>query len=57
MSKRDIWTALFIYFALGEIIWTIISINLPWQFWLLGQPILIAASMLIVGPTTGGKDK
>jgi len=57
MSKRDIWTALFIYFALGEIIWTIISINLPWQFWLLGQPVLVAATMMIVGLTMGDKNK
>jgi len=57
MSKRDIWTALIIYFISGEIIWTITSIDLPWQIWLLGQPVIVAASMLIVGLTMGGRDK
>lgn len=57
MSKRDVWTALVIYFASGEILWTIISMSFPWQVWLLGQPVLVAASMLIVGATIGGKDK
>jgi hypothetical protein len=57
MSKRDVWTALFIYFILGEILWTIISMSFPWQVWLLGQPVLVAASMVIVGATMGGRDK
>ncbi len=57
MSKRDIWAALIIYFISGEIVWTIISIDLPWQIWLLGQPVLVAASMLIVGLTMGGRNK
>jgi hypothetical protein len=57
MSKRDIWTALIIYFISGEIVWTIISMELPWQIWLLGQPVIVAASMLIVGLTMGGRDK
>jgi hypothetical protein len=57
MSKRDIWTALIIYFISGEIIWTIISIEFPWQIWLLGQPVIVAASMLIVGLTMGGRNK
>jgi hypothetical protein len=57
MSKRDVWTALIIYFISGEILWTIISMSFPWQVWLLGQPVLVAASMLIVGLTMGGRDK
>jgi hypothetical protein len=57
MSKRDVWTALIIYFISGEILWTIISMSFPWQVWLLGQPVLVAASMLIVGATMGGKNK
>ena len=57
MSKRDVWTALFIYFISGEILWTIISMSFPWQVWLLGQPVLVAASMFIVGVTMGGRNK
>jgi hypothetical protein len=57
MSKRDAWVALFIYFMSGQIVWTIISIDLPWQVWLLGQPVIVAASMLIVGLTMGSRDK
>jgi hypothetical protein len=57
MSKRDVWVALFIYFMSGQIVWTIISIDFPWQVWLLGQPVLVAASMLIVGLTMGGRNK
>jgi hypothetical protein len=57
MSKRDIWTALIIYFISGEIVWTIISMEIPWQIWLLGQPVIVAASMLIVGLTMGGRNK
>lgn len=57
MLKRDVWIALFIYLLSGNIVWTIISINLPWQTWLLGQPVLVAASMLIVGLTMGGRNK
>jgi len=57
MSKRDVWTALFIYFVSGEIIWTIASMSLHWTIWLLGQPVLVAASMIIVGATMGNRDK
>lgn len=57
MSKRDVWVALFIYFLSGNIVWTIISIELPWYVWLLGQPVLVAASMFIVGVTMGGRNK
>lgn len=57
MSKRDVWIALFIYFLSGNIVWTIISMNLPWYVWLLGQPVLVAASMFIVGVTMGGRNK
>jgi hypothetical protein len=57
MSKRDVWVALLIYFMSGQIVWTIISIEFPWQVWLLGQPVLVAASMLIVGLTMGGRNK
>ena len=57
MSKRDAWVALFIYFMSGQILWTIISIDFPWQVWLLGQPVIVAASMMIVGLTMGGKNK
>jgi hypothetical protein len=57
MSKRDVWVALLIYFMSGQIVWTIISIDFPWQVWLLGQPVLVAASMLIVGLTMGGRNK
>ncbi len=57
MSKRDAWVALFIYFMSGQIVWTIISIDLPWQVWLLGQPVIVAASMLIVGLTMGSRNK
>jgi hypothetical protein len=57
MSKRDVWVALLIYFMSGQIVWTILSIDFPWQVWLLGQPVLVAASMLIVGLTMGGRDK
>jgi len=57
MSKRDVWAALFIYFMSGEIVWTIISIDLPWQVWLLGQPVIVAASMMTVGLTMKGRNK
>lgn len=57
MSKRDVWTALFIYFLSGEIVWTVISMSMPWTVWLLGQPVLVAASMIIVGATMGGRNK
>lgn len=57
MAKRDVWIALLIYFMSGNIVWTIISINLPWQVWLLGQPVIVAASMFIVGVTMGGRNK
>jgi hypothetical protein len=57
MSKRDVWTALIIYFISGEILWTIISMSFPWQVWLLGQPVLVAASMMIVGLTMGSRNK
>ncbi len=57
MSKRDAWAALFIYFMSAEIIWTIVSISLPWWIWLLGQPFLFIVSALMVGLTAGGRDK
>jgi len=57
MSKRDVWTALFIYFVSGEIIWTLLSMSFPWAVWLIGQPILVAVSMILVGLTAGGKRK
>jgi hypothetical protein len=57
MSKRDVWAALFIYFMSGEILWTIISIDFPWYVWLLGQPVIVAASMMIVGLTMGSRNK
>lgn len=57
MSKRDVWIALFIYFLSGNIVWMIISMSFPWQTWLLGQPVLVAASMIIVGATMGGRGK
>lgn len=57
MEKRDAWAALFIYFMSAEIIWTIVSISLPWWIWLLGQPFLFIVSALMVGLTAGGRDK
>jgi len=57
MSKRDIWTAIFIYFISGEIVWTLLSMSFPWTVWLIGQPILVAVSMILVGLTAGGYRK
>jgi len=57
MSKRDVWTALFIYFVSGEIIWTLLSMSFPWAIWLIGQPVLVAVSMILVGLTAGGHRK
>jgi hypothetical protein len=57
MNKRDVWAVLFIYFISGEIIWTFFSMSLHWTIWLLGQPVLAAISMLIVGVTVGGRHK
>lgn len=57
MSKRDIWTIFFIYFMSGEIVWTILSMPYNWTIWLIGQPVIAAISMLIVGVTAGGRNK
>ena len=57
MSKRDIWSAVFIYFIFGEIVWTLLSMSFPWAVWLIGQPILVVVSLVIVGLTAGGKRK
>jgi len=57
MSKRDVWVALAIYFTSGEIVWTLISISLPWTIWLLGQPVLFVISAMLVGLTFGGRKK
>lgn len=57
MSKRDVWTAFFIYFVSGQIVWTFLSMPFPWSVWLLGQPVIIAISMIIVGLTFGGRNK
>ena len=57
MSKRDVWTAFFIYFVSGQIVWTVLSMPFPWSVWLLGQPVVIAISMIIVGLTFGGRNK
>lgn len=57
MSKRDVWVALAIYFTSGEIVWTLISISLPWTIWLIGQPVLFVISAMLVGLTFGGRKK
>lgn len=57
MSKRDVWTAFFIYLVSAEGIWTLVSISLPWTIWLIGQPIVFLISAMMVGLTFGGRKK
>jgi hypothetical protein len=55
MNKLDIWTAVFIYFLSGEIVWTPISIPFHWSIWLIGQPFILIISMVLVGLTSASK--
>jgi hypothetical protein len=58
MSNRgNAWIAFFIYMLSAEIVVTAATMSMPWQLWLLLQPIVVVLGLFLIGLTFGGKDK
>ena len=56
MSKRDVWTAFFVYFLSGELVVTgaSLALNNMLVFWI-GQPITLFGALLVTALTTNQK--